>query len=576
MQYLLDPWAYLGPKRKKLLDESWAGLFREHILLALPVRELARHFTEGFGRPTKELHTALGVLILQQINDLTDEETINHLAFDLMWHYALNIPDESDEAKYMSPKTLWNFRDIVMSHNIDSVLFNQTADILAKVFRVDTSKQRLDSVHIRSNMRRLGRIGLFVRSIHTFLVNLKRQHQKLFDTLEKDIIDRYLPEKALSCFSLVKPSESHKTMGIVSGDLVHLLRRFHDCPEVTSLHSYHTLLRVFKEHCTVTEGTDDHPLEFSLKPAKDVPSDSLQNPSDPDATYDGHKGQGYQVQVMETYNDCEDEDLREKTLNLITHVEVETACISDVHALIPAIESTKERGLAPEEVLADSLYGSDENCEAAKEMGVEVISPAMGASREGRICLSYFPQSEKGKILACPQGHAPVRIRIRNHRHNIAFDSACCNRCPQLGDCLVKPGSKYHYLRYDDKAMRSAKRRAKEQTEDFKDRYRWRSGIEATFSAWDRKMNVKQLRVRGMVAVCFSVMLKAIGINILRATAVWNVLGMTGKGVFATVKTPIDRIILVFKERFGTILAQLTKIFVPLSRIPAFELKIAA
>ena len=29
--YLIDPWDYLGPKRRKLLDESWAGLFRGSI-----------------------------------------------------------------------------------------------------------------------------------------------------------------------------------------------------------------------------------------------------------------------------------------------------------------------------------------------------------------------------------------------------------------------------------------------------------------------------------------------------------------------------------------------------------------
>jgi hypothetical protein len=30
--------------------------------------------------------------------------------------------------------------------------------------------------------------------------------------------------------------------------------------------------------------------EARVKPSKEVPSDSLQNPSDPDATYDGYKG----------------------------------------------------------------------------------------------------------------------------------------------------------------------------------------------------------------------------------------------------------------------------------------------
>jgi hypothetical protein len=46
------------------------------------------------------------------------------------------------------------------------------------------------------------------------------------------------------------------------------------------------------------------------------------------------------------------------------------------------LEAAAERNLAPQEVLADSLYGSDENCEAAKEMGVEVVSPVMGTPTE--------------------------------------------------------------------------------------------------------------------------------------------------------------------------------------------------
>lgn len=79
--YLLDPWDYLGPKRRKLMEESWAGFFREEILNNLPVGELARHFEDGIGRPTKELFTALGVQILQHMNDLTDEETVEQLAF---------------------------------------------------------------------------------------------------------------------------------------------------------------------------------------------------------------------------------------------------------------------------------------------------------------------------------------------------------------------------------------------------------------------------------------------------------------------------------------------------------------
>jgi len=74
-----DPWGFLSPKRRKLLDASWAGLFRTEILCELPVAKLAPIFHESFGRPSKELHTVLGVLLLQQAHDLTDEETVNQL-----------------------------------------------------------------------------------------------------------------------------------------------------------------------------------------------------------------------------------------------------------------------------------------------------------------------------------------------------------------------------------------------------------------------------------------------------------------------------------------------------------------
>ena len=49
--------------------------------------------------------------------------------------------------------------------------------------------------------------------------------------------------------------------------------------------------------------------------------------------------------------------------------------------------------------------------------------------------------------------------------------------------------------------MRLAIRRAYEQTEEFKDRYRWRSGVEAAMSEYDRRTGVKHLRVRGLKAV---------------------------------------------------------------------------
>jgi len=67
---------------------------------------------------------------------------------------------------------------------------------------------------------------------------------------------------------------------------------------------------------------------------------SLQNSSDPNAIYSGHKGQGYQVQVMEAY--CDDEEEMDRSLNHITQVDVEAAHKSNVSTAIPAIELVEE------------------------------------------------------------------------------------------------------------------------------------------------------------------------------------------------------------------------------------------
>jgi hypothetical protein len=94
----------------------------------------------------------------------------------------------------------------------------------------------------------------------------------------------------------------------------------------------------------------------------------------------------------------------------------------------------------------------------------------------------------------------------------------CCRPlCWRYGDRRI---GFCFYLRFTDKQLRVALRRVEIQTEAFKDRYRWRAGVEATMSEYDRRTGVKHLRVRGFKAVRFSARLKALGLNILRAAAV--------------------------------------------------------
>lgn len=508
---MFNPFAHLGPKRLALLESSWAHLFREEILHNLPAEKLFPFYDEFRGRKSKELYAMLGLVLIQQMEDCSDTDAVDNFALNLKWQYALNITDESDVASYVSPKTLWNLRDIVARHGLQDSLFEKVTDALKKLFALDPSKQRLDSVHIFSNMAHLGRIRLFVRTICTFLTNLKRHHAKEYDLLG-DIVLRY-DKKSDGAFA-VKPTESAKKLSELGDDCFLLVERFKEHEAVAKMDSYKHLVRLFTEQCVVEK--DDNGSRVAIKANKDVSSDSLQNPSDPDAGYSGHKGKGFQMQVMETYSENKSQP------NLITHINVEAASESDTNALLPAIADAKQRDLAPTELLADTLYGSDDNVEKAKELGITVVAPVMGA-KENVILLADFTFSDSDQIKACPEQQAVIKTKSgKNGGTTTFFDKALCDKCRHQSECPVKRDKKSAIISYDAKSLRLSRRRKHEKEESFKEKYRYRSGIEGTMSDLDRMTGLKHLRVRGMPQVRLAATLKATGLNILRAAAFKN------------------------------------------------------
>jgi hypothetical protein len=511
---LFDLWSHIGPKRRKMLDRSWAGVFRNFLLHELPVERIAGHFTPYSGRPSKELYAMVGVLILQQMHDLSDEDTQRALAFNLDWQYALDITDDSDAGTYVSERTLRNYRRMILEDNLAPVLFESLTDQLIAAFGVDVSKQRLDSTHIQSNMRKLGRARLFAATIRKFLRTLKRVQAAVFsERIPPELAERYLSKSSDSCFSRVKPSESVRTLEQVSGDLLFLVESFRAHETIPALPEYKLMERMLREQCTVTgSGTV---AKAVVKPSREVSPDSLQNPSDPDAGYSAYKGRGYQAQIMETYRDSERDP---GVPNLITHVAVEPAHQQDVDALHPALDATAERNCGPEQVLCDTLYGSDRNVVNAGAKGVTVIAPTGGERPVANITLAQFsPDLRTGFITRCPAGHAPLTMReTKKHRFVATFSLKTCKACPRQQDCPVRREKKAAFLRYDRLNLRCACRRAMENTPEFREAYRWRAGIEGTNSHLKSDTGAGRLRVRGLGSVRLAVTLKALGLNIFR------------------------------------------------------------
>ena len=104
--YIFGPFEYLGPKRLSELKISWAETFRSEILPALPVESLRTYYNDKNGRPSKEMYSMLGFMILQQMHDLTDKKAVGDFMFDTRGRYALDVPGDSDREAFVSLKSL--------------------------------------------------------------------------------------------------------------------------------------------------------------------------------------------------------------------------------------------------------------------------------------------------------------------------------------------------------------------------------------------------------------------------------------------------------------------------------------
>lgn len=513
---LFDPWEYLGDKRRRLLEKSWAAIFREYLLSELPVAEIGAHFSDDMGRPTKDLSMVLGALILQQLHDYTDSQTVEAVALSIQWQYALDITRETDA--YVCERTLRNYRRLVIERGLDEVMFRTLTDKLIASVGVDTSRQRLDSTAIRSAMRSLTRLGTIVETVSKFLRELKRTHPGLFDRVGPTDWRRYVDRTGDGCFALSVPSESKRRLPEAAGDLYRLVEQFRPT-KAAGLKSYQLLARVLDEQCVVVENDQDDPPAVVVKSPQDIPCDNVVNPADPDTSYNSHHGLGYLVQIMESYCESDALDTAIAKPDLITHVSLGKMTTHDQYALIPALSDTQERNVGPDLLLADAHYGSNTCVKEATARGVELLSPvqATRGKMQSKLTLEDFElDASSGLVLRCPEGHVPVATRATDAYIHARFDESTCAGCSMGKRCnaFAKARIRYRHARVKNRMKRLIQREP-----HFRERYRMRAGIEATMSRYKHQMNMAHLRVVGMKAVRYRAVLRALGLNIFRVTA---------------------------------------------------------
>ena len=260
---LFDPFdSVLTEKTRKRLLDGWPGVFRHVILELMPVDAISEHFDPVMGRPTKELYSMAGLLLIQEFMDWTKDEALDAYSFNMNVHYALNLEPVTHD---ISKRTLERYIRLFEENDLAKATMDAITVKLVEVLGIRIDKQRLDSTHIFSDMAGFGRTRLMGVAIKRFLTQVIRHNKQDYDALDEQLRRRYAPGVNQLFADTKKDSESRRLLRRqVAEDMYFLYQRFAEMDAYSRKDTYKALERIFYEQCEVREDkrSEEHTSEL--------------------------------------------------------------------------------------------------------------------------------------------------------------------------------------------------------------------------------------------------------------------------------------------------------------------------
>lgn len=204
------------------------------------------------------------------------------------------------------------------------------------------------------------------------------------------------------------------------------------------------------------------------------------------------------------------------------------------HRKVPdVLDQLENTARKPEVLFADGGYPSVPSTPLILERNVELVAPVnRGPLTEDVMGRDRFEFSEQGEVTQCPAGHGPIDHRILSNGTDrtlhAVFDGVTCRGCSMLERCPVRAPNHRERgcsprqtvgnfrLEVTPELKLRDEMYAKQQTVEWKERYKIRAGIEATMSELKGCHGLGRLRVRRLPMVHFAVLCKVIACNIRR------------------------------------------------------------
>ena len=489
---------------QKTLYESWAQPFQDVIFPAINENRFSVLYSDKPSRPNSPVNVIIGALILKEVFQLSDEELIGSIYFDTRFQYALRLT--SEDRPPVSINSFTNFRvrnyDYYEQTGIDLIQeeIEDLSKLIADVLEIKGDKVRVDSLMIASSCRNLSRIEL-VYTVNTHFI-------KKLDKIDKALI----PEECLVYLEKGHKNETiYKTRDKSSESKLEFLLKqsklLYDAAlevnsKITDTEEFMMLKRMLGEQ---TKNDDDDfdnltPNEIEPKENSEISPDSLQNPSDPDATYRYKYGDniGYTANLVEQFDD---ENGIIKTYDLKPNIYSDQQFSNDTIEKL-SVEQNQNEIL---QMLIDGTYFSIDLAKKALSKGIELIPGELTGRKPDDSKLSYgstfIVDKKENVISSCFKGHEPVSTNYDEEKeiYTAKFSKDICAECECIELCRIKVQKQINTVRFSKKRYMSDTIREKMDTKEYTQLANQRAGVEGLPSVFRRCYNVDRMPIRGLV-----------------------------------------------------------------------------
>ncbi len=472
------------------------------------------------------------VTVMQFLENLSDRQAADAVRARIDWKYALSL-ELTDPG--FDHSVLCEFRARLVAGGAEQLLLDRMLERFRERGLVKArGRQRTDSTHVLGSLRVLNRLELIGETLRAALNALATEAPEwVREIAPAEWYERYsrrVEESRLPRGKTAREAYA-QTLGTDGFALLQALASDSAPAGLKDLPSIEVLRQVWKRHFECTPDGKPPAGKVRLRPDRELPraAEAVESPYETEARFRTKRSTrwtGYMVHLSET---CDPDEV-----HLITHVETTPATAHEAMRSEAIQHALYEKDLPPAEHLVDAAYITAEVLvQARQEYGIGVVGPPRPKSNwqaktEGAYTVEDFRVDWQRRCAVCPQGKRSVAWREGQRRSGdpfvvARFDPADCSACDTRALCTRSakhPRQLFLKPRAQHEALQGMRERIT--SEEGRELYKARAGVEGTISQAVRISGLRQARYRGLTKTHLQHVATAAAVNVARLSAWWD------------------------------------------------------